>query len=72
MGRRTFDAWLTELRQVTEQFSERKLEDFPEFDRSDAMAYFRDKSPPILYYEECLSESDEGEPLGSIMNTEVA
>lgn len=57
MARRTFDQWLEELKVIVTQNLETKLEDLPEFDKSDARAYFRDRSPPIVYYDECLSES---------------
>jgi len=59
MARRSFDEWLQELRVLVEDRLESKLEDLPEFDKADARMYFRDKSAPIMYFDECLAESGE-------------
>ncbi len=56
MSRTTFEQWLDELRVLVEQNLEVKLEDLPEFDRSDARAYFKGRDAPVVYFQECLSE----------------
>lgn len=60
MARRTFDEWLEELRILVRQNLEVELEELPEFDRVDARSYYKDRSAPVLYFSECLSEHDEG------------
>ena len=56
-----------------DQNLEKKLEDIPEFDICDARAYFKGNDAPIIYFEECLSESCDGDAvaLASIMGREA-
>lgn len=69
MSRRTFNDWLDEVRFLVVQNLEKKLEDIPEFDVCDARAYYKGHDAPIVYFEECLSEScdDDTVALASIM-----
>lgn len=73
MSRRTFNEWLEEVRFLVDQNLEKKLEDIPEFDICDARAYFKGNDAPIIYFEECLSESCDGDAvaLASIMGRET-
>ena len=66
-GRRTFDDWLQEVREIVQEIYEVDLEQMPEFDRADARSYFKDRSSPSLYFRECLSEFEEGEKLEQIL-----
>lgn len=68
MSRVKFTDWLDELRIIVEQNFEKTLDDFPEYDVQDARAYFKEGSSPMLYVEECLAESIDGEKLSTIMN----
>lgn len=67
-NRRTFDGWIQELREIVKDQFELELEVLPEFDRSDARAYYRERSPPSLYFKECLSEHvGQGERLAEVL-----
>lgn len=67
-SRRTFDEWIGELREIVRERFEVSLDDMPEFDLTDARSYFRDKSPPSLYFKECLEEFGEaGDRLREIL-----
>jgi len=59
MSRNTFTEWLNELRRIVRDQYEIELEEMPEFDSSDAKAYYKEKSSPSVYFKECLSEYGE-------------
>jgi hypothetical protein len=67
-NRRTFEDWISELREVVRDQFELELEQLPEFDRADARSYYKERSAPSLYFKECLSEHcEDGQKLGEIM-----
>lgn len=55
-NRRLFKDWLEELRDITKNVLEMDLESLPEFDITDARAYFNERSSPSVYFKECLSD----------------
>jgi len=59
-NRRTFEDWLQELKEIVQDQFEMELDQLPEFDRSDARNYYKERSAPSLYFKECLSEHAEG------------
>jgi len=60
---------LEEVKEIVKENLEVNLEEMAEYDRSDALSYFRERSSPSRYYKECLADySAEGEPLEKIMS----
>lgn len=70
MGKRKFEDWLQEVKEIVSGIYEIELEEMPEFDIADARAYYRDRSSPSLYFKECLSEHGEGDRLAEILQAE--
>ena len=67
-NRRTFDEWLAELKEIVREQFELELDELPEFDVCDARSYFKERSAPSLYFDECLAEhGEDGEELREIM-----
>lgn len=65
--RRSFDEWLSELREIVAGVYEVELTSMPEFDMADARSYYKDKSSPSLYFKECLSEYGDGETIERVL-----